>query len=66
MDDADEVPFVIYHSHTATEAHPARTDIPWRRADAHYCWCRRASRSRGGPVVPHRRRAVTEEEVRHV
>jgi len=27
MDDADEVPFVIYHSHTATEAHPSRTDI---------------------------------------
>lgn len=27
MDDADEVPLVIYHSHTATEAHPSRTDI---------------------------------------
>ncbi|MDP9101697.1 MAG: M67 family metallopeptidase [Actinomycetota bacterium] len=27
MDDADEVPFVIYHSHTATEAAPSRTDI---------------------------------------
>ncbi|MCW2667545.1 MAG: peptidase [Frankiales bacterium] len=27
MDDADEEPFVIYHSHTATEAHPSRTDI---------------------------------------
>lgn len=27
MDDADEVPMVIYHSHTATEAHPSRTDI---------------------------------------
>jgi proteasome lid subunit RPN8/RPN11 len=27
MDDHDEEPVVIYHSHTATEAHPSRTDI---------------------------------------
>jgi [CysO sulfur-carrier protein]-S-L-cysteine hydrolase len=27
MDDADEVPVVIYHSHTATEAYPSRTDV---------------------------------------
>jgi proteasome lid subunit RPN8/RPN11 len=27
MDDRDEEPIVIYHSHTATEAHPSRTDI---------------------------------------
>jgi [CysO sulfur-carrier protein]-S-L-cysteine hydrolase len=27
MDDRDEEPVVIYHSHTATEAHPSRTDI---------------------------------------
>ena len=27
MDDADEVPLVIYHSHTATEARPSRTDL---------------------------------------
>ncbi len=37
MDDADEVPFVIYHSHTATEAHPSRTDISLAsESDAHY------------------------------
>ena len=37
MDDADEVPFVIYHSHTATEAHPSRTDISLSsEPDAHY------------------------------
>ena len=37
MDDADEVPFVIYHSHTATEAHPSRTDIGLAsEPDAHY------------------------------
>lgn len=27
MDDRDEDPVVIYHSHTATEAYPSRTDI---------------------------------------
>jgi proteasome lid subunit RPN8/RPN11 len=27
MDDLDEDPIVIYHSHTATEARPSRTDI---------------------------------------
>jgi proteasome lid subunit RPN8/RPN11 len=27
MDDRDEAPIVIYHSHTATEARPSRTDI---------------------------------------
>ncbi|MEO6500453.1 MAG: M67 family metallopeptidase [Jatrophihabitantaceae bacterium] len=27
MDEVDEEPVVIYHSHTATEAYPSRTDI---------------------------------------
>ncbi|MEO6701565.1 MAG: M67 family metallopeptidase [Jatrophihabitantaceae bacterium] len=27
MDAADEEPVIIYHSHTATEAYPSRTDI---------------------------------------
>ncbi len=27
MDDRDEEPIVIYHSHTGTEAYPSRTDI---------------------------------------
>jgi [CysO sulfur-carrier protein]-S-L-cysteine hydrolase len=27
MDEHDEEPVVIYHSHTATEAYPSRTDI---------------------------------------
>ncbi|MCG5434454.1 M67 family metallopeptidase [Mycobacterium sp. MYCO198283] len=37
MDDADEVPVVIYHSHTATEAYPSRTDIALAaEPDAHY------------------------------
>ncbi|MBS9535796.1 M67 family metallopeptidase [Mycobacterium sp. M1] len=37
MDDDDEVPVVIYHSHTATEAYPSRTDIALAgEPDAHY------------------------------
>ena len=37
MEDADEVPVVIYHSHTATEAYPSRTDILYAsEPDAHY------------------------------
>ena len=37
MDRADEVPVVIYHSHTATEAYPSRTDISYAgEPDAHY------------------------------
>ena len=37
MDHADEVPFVVYHSHTATEAYPSRTDIALAgEPDAHY------------------------------
>jgi [CysO sulfur-carrier protein]-S-L-cysteine hydrolase len=37
MDDADEVPVVIYHSHTGTEAYPSRTDITLAsEPDAHY------------------------------
>jgi [CysO sulfur-carrier protein]-S-L-cysteine hydrolase len=29
MEDRDEVPVVIYHSHTATEAYPSRTDVAY-------------------------------------
>ena len=37
MDDADEVPVVIYHSHTATEAYPSRTDVSYAgEPQAHY------------------------------
>ncbi|WP_187344471.1 Mov34/MPN/PAD-1 family protein [Aldersonia kunmingensis] len=37
MDDADEAPIVIYHSHTATEAYPSRTDVSYAsEPDAHY------------------------------
>jgi [CysO sulfur-carrier protein]-S-L-cysteine hydrolase len=37
MDERDEEPVVIYHSHTATEAYPSRTDISYAgEPGAHY------------------------------
>ncbi|MBA3745107.1 M67 family metallopeptidase [Sporichthya sp.] len=37
MDDRDEVPVIVYHSHTATEAYPSRTDVSYAsEPDAHY------------------------------
>lgn len=37
LEDAGEVPIIIYHSHTATEAYPSRTDIAYAsEPDAHY------------------------------
>ena len=37
MDDHDEEPAVIYHSHTATEAYPSRTDVSYAsEPGAHY------------------------------
>lgn len=37
MEDRDEEPVVIYHSHTATQAYPSRTDISYAsEPGAHY------------------------------
>ena len=37
MDERDEEPVIIYHSHTATEAYPSRTDISLAsEPNAHY------------------------------
>ena len=37
MDARDEEPVVVYHSHTATEAYPSRTDISYAsEPNAHY------------------------------
>jgi [CysO sulfur-carrier protein]-S-L-cysteine hydrolase len=37
MEERGEEPVVIYHSHTATEAYPSRTDISYAmEPDAHY------------------------------
>ncbi len=37
MDANDEEPVVVYHSHTATEAYPSRTDVTYAgEPNAHY------------------------------
>ncbi|MCP2178724.1 Mov34/MPN/PAD-1 family protein [Williamsia maris] len=37
MENADEEPVVVYHSHTATEPYPSRTDISYAsEPNAHY------------------------------
>ncbi len=37
LDDRDEEPVVVYHSHTATEAYPSRTDVAYAsEPNAHY------------------------------
>ena len=69
MDDRDEVPAVIYHSHTATEAYPSRTDVAYAsEPDAHYVLV--STRETGNDDGPYELRSfrildgrVTEEEV---
>ena len=69
MDERDEEPVVIYHSHTATEAYPSRTDIGLAmEPNAHYVLV--STREHGnsdGPVEFRSFRIVegqvTEEEV---
>ncbi|MGH3366255.1 MAG: Mov34/MPN/PAD-1 family protein [Nocardioidaceae bacterium] len=72
MDDRDEEPVVIYHSHTATEAYPSRTDIGLaQEPNAHYVLVStRDGADVGGEVEFRSFRIVegdvTEEEVRVV
>jgi proteasome lid subunit RPN8/RPN11 len=69
LDDLDEVPVVIYHSHTATPAYPSRTDIGLAaEPDAHYVLVSTAVCGNGeGPTEFRSFRivdgVVTEEEV---
>ena len=55
MDERDEEPVVIYHSHTATEAYPSRTDISYAsEPDAHYVLVSTRAEDDGRvPFVPH-------------
>jgi proteasome lid subunit RPN8/RPN11 len=70
MDDLDEEPVVIYHSHTATEAYPSRTDVSYASEPyAHYVLV--STRETGTDDGPYELRSfrivdgeVTEEEVR--
>jgi proteasome lid subunit RPN8/RPN11 len=72
LDDRDEEPVVIYHSHTATEAYPSRTDISYAgEPGAHYVLVSTAECGNDeGPVSFRSFRivdgVVTEEEVRVV
>jgi proteasome lid subunit RPN8/RPN11 len=72
MDDRDEEPVVIYHSHTATEAYPSRTDVNLAgEPGAHYVLVStRDGAHEVGPVDFRSYRIVdgevTEEEVRVV
>lgn len=69
MDDRDEEAVVIYHSHTATEAYPSRTDISLAsEPNAHYLLVStRTAGASEGPVEVRSYRivdgAVTEEPV---
>jgi len=70
MDDRDEEPVVIYHSHTSTEAYPSRTDIALAsEPGAHYVLVStRDGAHNDGPVDFRSYRIVdgevSEEEVR--
>ncbi len=73
MDDRDEEPVVIYHSHTATEAYPSRTDIALaQEPNAHYVLVSTADSGHEGdgplPLRSYRivDGEVTEEEVQLV
>lgn len=69
MDARGEEPVVIYHSHTATEAYPSRTDISYAsEPNAHYVLV--STRETGTEEGPYELRSfrildgvVTEEEV---
>jgi [CysO sulfur-carrier protein]-S-L-cysteine hydrolase len=65
MDERDEEPVVIYHSHTSTEAFPSRTDVSYAsEPGAHYVLV--STRDAGDPEFRSFRivdGCVTEEEV---
>jgi proteasome lid subunit RPN8/RPN11 len=68
MDERDEEPVVIYHSHTSTEAYPSRTDVSYAsEPGAHYVLV--STRDLDGPDGPEFRSfrivdgEVTEEAV---
>jgi proteasome lid subunit RPN8/RPN11 len=45
VDDADEELLAVYHSHTATEAAPSRTDVLWSRTTGFGHWLLVSTRS---------------------
>jgi proteasome lid subunit RPN8/RPN11 len=69
MDERDEEPVVVYHSHTATEAYPSRTDVDLAsEPNAHYVLV--STREHGNAAGPVELRSyrivdgeVSEEEI---
>jgi proteasome lid subunit RPN8/RPN11 len=69
LDSNDEDPIVIYHSHTATEAYPSRTDVAYASEPfAHYVLI--STRETGTQYGPYEIRSyrivdgvITEEEI---
>ena len=45
IDDADEELLAVYHSHTATEAYPSRTDVLWAQHNEFQHWLLVSTRS---------------------
>ncbi|MFB6616410.1 Mov34/MPN/PAD-1 family protein [Streptomyces sp. NPDC085524] len=71
LDDRDEEPVIIYHSHTATEAYPSRTDVTYaNEPGAHYVLVSTADKDGLGEFQFRSYRIVdgviTEEEVQVV
>ena len=67
MDDAEEDLLVVYHSHTATEAYPSRTDIRWSVNTPGAVWLLVSTREPSSDEVRAYRIVdgeVTEEEIR--
>jgi proteasome lid subunit RPN8/RPN11 len=67
IDDADEDILVVYHSHTATEAYPSRTDIRWSVNTPGASWLLVSTREPSYDEVKSYTIAdgeVTEEEIR--
>ncbi|WP_328963205.1 M67 family metallopeptidase [Streptomyces virginiae] len=71
LDDRDEEPVIVYHSHTATEAYPSRTDVTYaNEPHAHYVLVSTADKDGLGDFQFRSYRIVdgviTEEEVQVV
>ena len=66
MDDRDEEPVVVYHSHTMTEAYPSRTDVRWSANTPGTSWLLVSTRSEELEVRSFRIEdgVVAEEELR--
>ena len=66
LEDADEEPLVVYHSHTATEAYPSRTDVRWSATAGFPHWLLVSTRDERDEVRAFTIEGgvVTEQEVR--